>query len=199
MYYCPFNGDRVVLPVNECGNPILPPPTKQLRVRPDGGMGPIPLHTGWTLGQVPQHIAAWAHASQRAAQAGHDPHTDVSSSLGVSGARSRSGTETAASFAGLGSGGGVVFGPTPQGRDGDPVLRSIGAGMPGLKLPLVPDTDETFVSRDTGVTGKPGMSLLLVWGVASVFGFHGRSDGVHMVFCRCRQTQLSSVYWTHIS
>lgn len=40
---------------------------------------------------------------------------------------------------------------------GDAVLATIAAGMPAARLPLVPEPDETFVSRDTGVTGKRGL------------------------------------------
>lgn len=133
----------MVLPVQGYGNPILPPPTKQLRVRPDGGMGPIPLDTGWTLGPVPKHIAAWALAAKRAHA--DDSLMDMSSSLpGRSGRSSISGVS--------GGSGGLVFGDAAGG--GDPVLASVATGMPGARLPLVPGPDETFVSRDTGVTGE---------------------------------------------
>lgn len=115
-----------MLPVST-SRTILPPSSKQLRVRPDGGVGPIPLYTGWTLGPVPKHIAAWAHASKRA-------HTDGS-------------LEPLSSSYGL---------PTDSAevRGGDALLASISNGTPGARLPLVPCPDETFVSRDTGVTGE---------------------------------------------
>ncbi|CAM9362571.1 unnamed protein product, partial [Sphacelaria rigidula] len=67
LYYSPFTGDREVLPVQGYPTPILPPPFKQLNIRPDGGTGPIPLHTGWTLGGVPKHMSNWAAAAQAAA------------------------------------------------------------------------------------------------------------------------------------
>ncbi|CAN0406603.1 unnamed protein product, partial [Ectocarpus sp. 8 AP-2014] len=65
LYYCPSTGERMVLPVDVFGPRARPPPFKQLRVHPDGGMGPIPLYTGWTLGPVPRHVAAWAQAAKR--------------------------------------------------------------------------------------------------------------------------------------
>ncbi|CAM9114977.1 unnamed protein product, partial [Ectocarpus sp. 4 AP-2014] len=50
---------------------------------------------------------------------------------------------------------------------GDALLASITAGQPGSKLPLVPAPDETFVSRDTGITVlveslSPRFALFLV-------------------------------------
>lgn len=115
-----------MLPVSS-SRVILPPSSKQLRVRPDGGVGPIPLYTGWTLGPVPKHIAAWAHASKRAhADGSLDPQ---SSSHGLSA-------------------------DSAEVRGGDALLASISNGTPGARLPLVPCPDETFVSRDTGVTGE---------------------------------------------
>lgn len=126
LYYSPFTGERLMLPVSS-SRAILPPSSKQLRVRPDGGVGPIPLYTGWTLGPVPKHIAAWAHSSKRA-------HTDGS-------------LEPLSSSHGLP----IDYAEV---RGGDALLASISNGTPGARLPLVPCPDETFVSRDTGVTGE---------------------------------------------
>lgn len=179
LYYCPFTGDRVVLPVSGFGHPILPLPSKQLRVHPDGGTGPIPLYTGWTLGPLPRHIAAWAVAAKRSpAEGALDAYglpvstaTTASSSV-ARGTRQRSKTvdETSALQArGRGGGrGGDVHGGHPDpatmvggggggnggGGGGDAVLASIVAGTAGARLPLIPGPDETFVSRDTGVTGE---------------------------------------------
>lgn len=160
FYYCPSTGDRYLLPVNGYGHPIQPSVSKQLRVRPDGGMGPIPLDTGWTLGPVPKHIAAWALAARRAHAA--DQSVDLSSSLM---SRSQLGGY-GASWDG-GRGGGSAGGSSGGSREGsvhlplgnlnslpDPVLGGVAAGMPAARLPLVPGPDETFVSRDTGITGE---------------------------------------------
>lgn len=138
----------MVVPVSGYGHPILPPPSKQLRVRPDGGMGPIPLYTGWTLGPVPKHIAAWASAAKRSpvdstgmdassAGTGRQRSATVDLGAGVGGREFGPGRATAAAAAGV-----------------DAVLATIAAGTPGARLPLVPGPDETFVSRDTGVTGE---------------------------------------------
>ena len=143
LYYCPFTGDRVVLPVNVFARRTPPPPFKQLRVHPDGGMGPIPLYTGWTLGPVPKHVAAWASAAKRSS-------ADLDSSAY---GRPRSGT-------GGGEGGGVaelagaVAAVAAEKERGDALLASIAAAQPGARLPLVPEVDETFVSRDTYITGR---------------------------------------------
>ena len=138
----------MVLPVNpNSGRAILPPPSKQLRVRPDGGMGPIPLYTGWTLGPVPNPIAAWATAVKRAAHAHADGSLDPLSSYGLPAA-----------------------GPGARERAGDEVLSSITNGTPGARLPLVPGPDETFVSRDTGVTGEGSWKGTKISGVGVARG-----------------------------
>lgn len=129
-----------MLPVQGYPTPILPPPFKQLNIRPDGGTGPIPLHTGWTLGGVPKHMSNWAAAAQAAAA-------------------------QAAGGGGGGGGSGGMFGPqaaaTAAALAGgkDPVLTDIVSGMPDASLPLVPGPDKTFVSRDTCVTGARGMAF----------------------------------------
>ncbi len=147
MYYCPVKGERVVLPVNAFGRRHPPPPFKQLRVHPDGGMGPIPLYTGWTLGPVPKHVAAWALAAKRSS-------ADLDSSgygRPRSGASGEGGAAEAAGGGAHGAGGAAA----PEGReDGDALLTSISAAQPGARLPLVPAPDETNVPRDTGVTGE---------------------------------------------
>lgn len=76
------------------------------------------------------------------------------------GNRQRSGTGDSLQGGGVASTG-VSVGLTTtsaatMNRTGDAVLESILAGEPGKKLPLVPGLDETFVSRDTGVTGEGG-------------------------------------------
>lgn len=143
----------MVLPVNVFGRRTPPPPFKQLRVHPDGGMGPIPLYTGWTLGPVPKHVAAWASAAKRSS-------ADLDSSAY---GRPRSGTG-----GGEGGGGGVAelagavaaaaagaedAAAAAQKEREDALLASIAAAHPGARLPLVPEPDETFVSRDTYITG----------------------------------------------
>lgn len=145
-----------MLPVNVFGPRTPPPPFKQLRVHPDGGMGPIPLYTGWTLGPVPNHVAAWALAAKRSS-------ADLDSS--TYGGRPRSGT-------GGGEGGGVAElaeavaagaeDAAAAAERGDALLASITAAQPGARLPLVPEPDETFKSRDTCITGRsrsPGNRL----------------------------------------
>lgn len=129
-------------------------------------MGPIPLHTGWTLGSVPEHISNWAKAAQQraVAQAAYDAASSMYLLPGFSNrARTvRAGgamealpagvtAATAATAAAAADGG--LFGPTGA---RDPVLAGITTGMPDASLPLVPGADETFVSRDTGVTGQRG-------------------------------------------
>lgn len=158
----------MVLPVNAFGHPILPPASKQLGIRPDGGMGPIALYTGWTLGPVPKHIAAWARAANRASA---DGNVDASPyGLRPAAAAAASGRQRTGSREGRGDGrfsraAGPGPGPGPPGpgppgavptvaKGGDAVLETIENGTPGMVLPLVPGSDETFVSRDTGVTGK---------------------------------------------
>ncbi|CAM9257348.1 unnamed protein product, partial [Hapterophycus canaliculatus] len=169
LYYRPCTGDRVVLPVDAFGPRTPPPAFKQLRVHPDGGMGPIPLYTGWTLGPVPTHVAAWATAAKRVsadsdslAQSGR-PRSLTRGEGGVAeaapGGFAAAGLEAAAAAAAAAAAGG-----TGQER-GDVVLGSITAGQPGARLPLVPEPDETFVSRDTGVTasGLPRLLRPLQW------------------------------------
>lgn len=147
LYYCPFTGDRMVLPVDVFGPRTPPTPFKQLRVRPDGGMGPIPLYTGWTLGPVPKHVAAWASAVKRVS-------TDLDSLNCNRQAFGTGGEGGAAEVAG----GGIAAGAEEaaagaESLRGDALLASIATGQPEARLPLVPEPDETFVSRDTGVTG----------------------------------------------
>lgn len=137
------------------GHTILPPSSKKLRVRPDGGMGPIPLDTGWNLGPVPKHIAAWALAAKRAHAS--DPFSDVSNR--TSRAPADSSVEVSNSSSAVGE---SPMGLALENLAGvrDPVLGGIANGMPNARLPLVPGPDETFVSRDTGVTGELWHSFL---------------------------------------
>lgn len=138
----------MVLPVNVFGRRTPPPPFKQLRVHPDGGVGPIPLYTGWTLGPVPKHVAAWALAAKRSS-------ADLDSSTYGHG-RPRSGTGGeggVAELVGAAAAGAQDSAAAAEKKRGDALLASIAAAQPGSKLPLVPEPDETFVSRDTCITG----------------------------------------------
>lgn len=148
----------MVLPVDVFGPRTPPPPFKQLRVHPDGGMGPIPLYTGWTLGPVPKHVAAWASAVKRVS-------TDLDS-LG-SGRPTSFGTGgeggVAEAVGGVAAGGAEEAAAAAERERGDALLTSIAAAQPGARLPLVPESDETFVSRDTGVTGGDGVLIGGLW------------------------------------
>lgn len=129
------------------GRRTPPAPFKQLRVHPDGGMGPIPLYTGWTLGPVPKHVAAWASAVKRVS-------TDLDSLNSGRQTFGVGGEGGAAEAAGGGIAAGVEEAVAGAERQrGDALLASITTAQPGARLPLVPEPDETFVSKDTGITG----------------------------------------------
>lgn len=157
LYYCPSTGERKVLPVDVFGPRARPPPFKQLRVHPDGGMGPIPLYTGWTLGPVPKHVAAWAHAAKRTSADLEHQRSGGEGGAGDGAGGIAAGVEEAAAAA-------------AEKERGDALLASVTAGQPGSKLPLVPAPDETFVSRDTGITGESQHWRVCVWVLLSGLG-----------------------------